>query len=154
MLQYKLFKLHFYGREETLMNLKKVFGKDKIWVISKKIIAVLYDYGTCDYKYVLKQSIQFNISQIIINSNIILHFMNLLIRYNCFITELNFAKSISPEDKEFMNKSLRLINIERDLQKKNDMKKLLFKELTWLTTDGCIDINYIETEIKSSTSNI
>lgn len=153
MLQYKLFKLHIDGRNNTIDSLKKIFGEEKIWIISEKVIAIFYDYGVYDYKYVLKQSVQFNISQVIINSNTILQFMELMFKNNCVITELNFAKSISLEDKEFINKSIRLITIEKDPQKKNDLKKIIFKELTWLTTDGCIDINYIETEIKSSESN-
>ncbi|MBY6931272.1 hypothetical protein [Clostridium botulinum] len=148
MLQYKLFKLHSDNRENTLAKIKGIFGDDNIWVINEKIIAIFYDYGINDYKYVLKQTIQLNISQLIVNSNIILSFMEHVIESNSFITELSFAKTIAPEDNELINKSIRLMNIEKDIEKKKALKKSLFTELMWLTTDGCIDINYIETEIK------
>ena len=45
-----------------------------------------------------------------------------------------------------------MINIEKDIEKKKSLKIELFKELKWLTVDGCIDINYVEIEVNCGNS--
>lgn len=154
MLQYKLFKVHNADIDNTLSAINDIFGSEHIWIINKNIVGISYDYGTRDYKYVLKQVMKLNISQVIITSNYILSFLEEVINNNLLIIDLSFAKSITSEDKEFISKSIKSINLEPDLGKRRVLKISLFKELKWLTSDGCIDINYIDIEAKISNTEV
>ena len=146
MFQYKLFKIYYKNKEDTIRSINNTFQSDCIWKINDNVIAISYD-NVENYKYILNQVCKLNASQVIVGLSKMVKFLDQIIDDNFIIDEIHFTEIIPLENQKLINNIIKSINSRKDDKEKMNLKNDLFEELKWLTTDGCIDIEHIDIEI-------
>lgn len=144
MMQYKLYKIYNEDRDKTIESLNNIFGKENLWFLTERVVGIKYDYNQNDYKELLKKTMNLNMRQIILTANVFVDFLELCIDRKYFISELSFLDSISLEDKEYIDNQLNVVKNGTDKKVIEKAKQILFRELKWLSVEGCIDIKNID----------
>jgi hypothetical protein len=137
MMQMKLFEL--FDAEGTFNKVVDTFGKESVIEFSNNIIGITYDYGANSYINVLKKVKDFNLRQVINTSSRFVKVMDYCISNNLYINEINFIYPIPKESVQYLDDYLEKINATFGEEKQAN-KIRLFKEIDWIISDECIDL--------------
>ncbi|PGT73599.1 hypothetical protein [Priestia megaterium] len=144
MMQMKLFEL--FDTEETLNKLLSIFGEKSVIKFSNEIIGITYDYGANSYIDVLKKVKELNLRQIINTSTMFINTIDYCVNNELFINKINFIYPIQPESTQYLDDYLEKINATTGTEKQENKLKL-FKEIDWIISDECIDLQSISFQL-------
>lgn len=152
--QYKLYRLFYQDREETLSELYDIFGDEKVILLNTLLVAINYDGINLTYKELIKKARKLNTSQFIITSNYFIDIIDRAIKDKNIISEIRFVDSVISEDMDIIKDYLDEINYGDDENKKQKVLKKLYSELNWIWKEESIDVQQIIIRYKKSDSNI
>lgn len=153
MQQYKLYRIFAQDRAETLSELHKIFGDEKVVLLNTLLVAIKYDGINLTYKELINKARKLNTSQFIITSNYFIDIIDRAIKNKYIISEIRFLDSIMSEDMEIINDYLAELNYGSDNTKQKILKQL-YSELNWICKEESIDVQQVTIRYKKVDSNI
>lgn len=154
MKQYKLYRIFDQDREETLSELYKIFGDEKVLLLNTLLVAINYDGINLTYKELINKARKLNTSQFIITSNYFIDIIDRAIKNKNIISEIRFLDSIISEDMEIIKDYLAELNYGSNDNIKEIILKKLYSELNWICKEESIDVQQVNIRYKIENSSI
>lgn len=150
MMQMKLFELF---DTNDFINLVTEFGEESVVKFSETIIGITYDYGANSYIDLLKKVKDFNLRQVINTSSRFIQLIDYCVDNDLFINKISFIYPIPKESTEYLEDYIENINSSTGAEKLTNKLKF-FKEVNWIISDECIDLQSISFQLIEQNSKL